>query len=858
MIIPRDIRKKQTLRGFSYMEVCVIFSIYLGIEIFTDINSLVVTVTSILCGYTLVSKVSSKSLYEIIIDQATYMYSKVYFFRDRELFLETRFEYEPIIIRKPNDRIGKLVFPFKRMQVKILNGSNKLKLHVSRNIYELINYRDSTLNEGEYDKYSISFDEHDQMIINQNDNLFVVKKLVPKYTKWFDNQEQRFYFVSELYKFYEQNLQMSIYKYHDTNTYNFYDFDTKGIKVLELYKKYQLGVYEKLLSQSVPYFYVTIPYEGKKVRNIGYKQCQVLTTEDCIANDVDIVDNIILGDINDVQELQIKKDHIVMILNDGDRYYQKYMATTDIALKQEELYLEELLKEPRIDIKIEYKQYNRNEIIKAMDNSIDEAVMRIDDTEKTSKKYLESQEIRVISNYLEQLNNKVENIVGFKLIVKIEADTLEELQSLEESIKENYENLQLDSELFVQKQLLNEWVLLKEVKDFKELSMTHLAYGGLFNYSKIEDDRGHLKYVGSDGLIAWNSMDYDKNPDRITNSKFISGKTGSGKTTLIKMILLEYAAEGRGVYNIDVQGDYVSLFEELGGETIHIGHGSVINPLQVTDWTCEDPINNHLSFLVSFFSIGNPNYYLIADKMTKRLSEFYTGYNLTEESKNNEYPKLDELYTYLEETGENEEILEFVHKYSHTILRSYFNGYTSIDLSNEYINFCITDIKDDDVKLNPILVTLLNFMRKKLYDASKQNAFILDESHRAFANEYLTRFSVTTARECRKFDSEIDFISQSPEDIPMSVLSQMQYKIFLKNDNMKLISEITNKSIDFLPNLKSAEFGEGFMQEDERISPINFNFNKTEIIDNIELLYIFDKKILKMLDDRDKERLGYI
>lgn len=855
MIIPRELKKKQTILGFNFIELGMASSVYVFIWLVTDVSSLLVNAISVLIGIILVLKVGHRPMYKIILNNIKFLYSKVFFFRNREIYLENKFKFSPKTVIKGDSIPSKISYPLRTLKCTVGNRLSLVKLFISKRLYLILNFRDSTLNEGEYDRYNMSFDKYNQLIINQNGGLYVVKKLIPRYTKWFNNEDEQDFFFHELYKFYSSSDKFSLYKYHDYSTYDFYDFDTKENHVLELYKKYQISRYEKVLNQSIPYFFVTYPYDEEDRLGFDNFQSSILSIVDCNENDVNEVDNVILGDINDVQELQIKKDHIVMILNDGEKYYQKYLSTTDIALKQNNYYIEKLLKEPRIDIKLDYTKYDKNEIIRVMDESITEADMRVSETDKHSKKGLEIQEMIVLSNYLELLNNDEDSICGFKLTIKIEGDSLEELESIENQLAIKYDNLQLNSELFVQKQLLNEWVLIEKCKEYKQLSQTDFTYGGLFNYSKVEDQNSFIKYTGEDGLISLNASSLeDGSEERLTSSKFISGKTGSGKTTLVKMFILEYAIDNKGVYNIDVQGDFVPLFRDMGGETIYIGRDkNIINPLQVSDWTSTDPLNNHLSYLNNFFSIGNPNYHLFSDKLIKLVSEFYKEYDLSEKSTNEEYPIFSDLYNFLQQNDVDESILEFIHKYSHTIYKNYFNGYTTINLDNDYINFCVADIKDNDLILNPVLVTILSFMRKKLYDPTKSCVFLFDEAHRSFANSFFKAFIETTTREARKFGSWIDLVTQNLSHIPKDIIDQMQYKIFLKTNEdpdiiAKSIFDESEAEANLLPNLKKMRFGEGIIVSDTVIYPIDFFFTDLEIKENIDLLYIFDPKILNKVN----------
>ncbi len=851
MIIPKQVTKQQTIVGLTYIEIAI-FALPFMVTIWFLESGLIAVAIAVLLGLALINTFSGKRMYKVIIDNINYIQAVTYYFRDRDVYIEQRFKYTPKECMHSDSKLDKITYPLKKVIVRIQNKLTVFKLHFQRLFYMLFTFKEATLNEGEFDKYDITIDENKQVVITQNGKEYIVKKLVPRFAKWFDNEEEKRHFFAHLYSFYYAIDNVHIYKYHDSNQLEFYDFDTLDNELLEEYKSYQLGQYEKILNSNVPYYYIVFSKEyGDLVNNLG--NGSILNVEDADKSDFEIIDNVILGDLNDIQELRIKNDHIVLRTNNDDVYYQKYLSTADISIIQNNFYIEKLMQEEEIDVKLSYRKYDNDKMKKILNDSIKESRQRIYNTEKSNVEGEEASEIDVLRHYQEMLKNDEDIICGFKIIVKIESSDLNQLERIEKELQNKYENLKFTSELFVQKDMLQEWSLIKDTSSYKQLILTDFVYGGLFDYTTSIDHNGFLKFIGKKGLVSLNTTLVDSSVNRQKANMFISGATGSGKTTFAKMKILEDISYGRHIINVDVQGDYKRLFKSVGGYNLDISKGHKLNPLQVTDWkTTNSPIKNHISFLEAFFSTANGCTEQIISTLSYELLEFYSKFDLTEESTPKDYPIMIEFYDYLKEKSVDESITMFIHKFSHNIYSEYFNGHTTIDLSSRYINFCLESIKDNERILDPVLFCIFNIINQKMYDSSITLSVIYDEFHRVLNNKFAVAYINTSVKEARKFDTLIAALSQFLDEIPDVILDQMQYIVFLKNPNMDSVERVTGKSKRLLTDLASARFGEGMIKIDKQILPIDFHFNKREILENVGLLYTFDHNILKELDEEDK------
>ncbi len=97
----------------------------------------------------------------------------------------------------------------------------------------------------------------------------------------------------------------------------------------------------------------------------------------------------------------------------------------------------------------------------------------------------------------------------------------------------------------------------------------------------------------------------------------------------------------------------------------------------------------------------------------------------------------------------------------------FMSGKSDIDLNNDLVVFELGAIKDDTVLTNVLLLSLFYFINIEIYqgDRDTKKLVIWDEAWRFIGNQAVLKFIEQGAREYRKFNGSLVFITQSISDL---------------------------------------------------------------------------------------------
>lgn len=129
----------------------------------------------------------------------------------------------------------------------------------------------------------------------------------------------------------------------------------------------------------------------------------------------------------------------------------------------------------------------------------------------------------------------------------------------------------------------------QQQKDFfakkgKEMTTAAVAGGRYFHFSQLLDPNG--SYYGltpTGGTVFLDLGHIDKKNNRTTYNFLVAGKSGMGKSTLLKKILLDRAKNGDLIRVFDAANEFSQLTEVCGGVVIALDgkSGNMINMLQI-------------------------------------------------------------------------------------------------------------------------------------------------------------------------------------------------------------------------------------------------------------------------------------
>ena len=340
-----------------------------------------------------------------------------------------------------------------------------------------------------------------------------------------------------------------------------------------------------------------------------------------------------------------------------------------------------------------------------------------------------------------------------------------------------------------------------------------------FYYQSHIDDNGlyfGTTYTG--GLVLLDTFLYDKKV-RTSFDVLLIGTKGSGKSATLKAMTQDAIALGHKVMILDVENEYYSLCNELGGSVVKLSSTSTINPLElrrsiIPELDSEDKkvspeealalnYTSELSRIAVFFSQYIPSISDIElDELKDLLVETYLKFgidNKTDLSKltPEDYPifsdLLETIRCKLYESGGafNKELTtskRAVYEHLETWIKplaegmyaGMFNGHSSFAISDEkMIVFNVSALSELEERVyNSLLFQLLTMMWAEICDNAYYNKVInhvydrsyvvslIDEAHKFINrnNPECTKFINKLTRRSRKYDAGLWFASQSITD----------------------------------------------------------------------------------------------
>lgn len=511
----------------------------------------------------------------------------------------------------------------------------------------------------------------------------------------------------------------------------------------------------------------------------------------------------------------------------------------------DEMFLESLFNIPKVRVCMNISNSEDTEtIIKRLDKNYGSLLSDRINTKKLSdatEMDLEKENNKILMSDLKNGNEIVKNVSLIFLIEGTEKER-EELYLYIKRLAEREYKMKVDIPKLRQMEVWQNYDITPfNLKDYEEEFPTLTLAGSFpFTLSHFNDYKGYL--LGCDYIselpIFFDLFHLNKKT-RTSHNLAIISTTGGGKSFTIKKIIVNEFIRGTKIFILDPDGEYKDLVINNGGEYIDLYSKSngIINPLQIRYIENEDENNNtsdyplpkHLSYLESFFEgiFGE-----ISQKelivLTKLLEKLYNKKNIystttikeLEKLKNTDYPIFDDLISFIPEfkaMNENKGISKIIDQLEILLSRfttgtdSYlFNGYTTVDLSNDLIGFNLRDLLYSDIdrlkstQIINLLTYLTNAMvSNKIYndnleeDKKRPICIVADEFH-LFNNEkdgkILKHFG-QLARRIRKYYGSLIVASQSIHDFVGSEETIRHAKAVFNNCQYQLIGMLQESDL---------------------------------------------------------------
>lgn len=412
----------------------------------------------------------------------------------------------------------------------------------------------------------------------------------------------------------------------------------------------------------------------------------------------------------------------------------------------------------------------------------------------------------------EELAKGVERFFQFSFYLTLSADNLNELEETSKQLKTTLSSLLISakSATLQMEEGFKSTIPYGQDRLFitRNMDTTSLASTFPFTSAVLTQNKGVMYGINQQNgsLIIFDRFSLEN------ANEVVLGKSGSGKSYLIKLEIMRQFMLGTEVIVIDPEGEYETLAKSLGGEIVSFSSSAPvkINPFDLSQ--LYEPGENELGLkILSLHGLLK----LITGELDaehdaildKALVETYRQKGITPdpETQKKEPPLLEDLYKTLlgMETEAAKEIAFRLEKFIKGSAAGIFNQPSNFDITNPLTIFSIRNLEEE---LRPVAMhIILDFVWTKVKKSLKKRLLILDEGWYMMKYEDSASFVYSIAKRARKYYLGLTTATQDVED-------------FLKTDYGKAV--LTNSSIQILLKQGTAEVdlvGETFyLSEGER------------------------------------------
>lgn len=423
----------------------------------------------------------------------------------------------------------------------------------------------------------------------------------------------------------------------------------------------------------------------------------------------------------------------------------------------------------------------------------------------------------------EELVKGAERFFQFGLYITIPADSLEELEQISKQVVSTLGSLLIISK-YATLQMEEGFkttipTCLDKLMITRNMDTTSLATTFPFTSSELTSNEGILYGINqhNGSLVVFDRFTLEN-----ANS-VVFGKSGSGKSYLVKLEALRSLMFGTEIIIIDPEAEYKNLAEAVGGEYISFGFNSKakINPFDLSPVYNEE--ENELGLkIISLHSL----FKIIMGKLTpseeaildKALVETYRMKGITPDpsTQNKEPPLMEDLYKALlgMEQPEATSLAARIEKFIKGSFVGIFDQHSNVDIKNPFTVFSIKELEE---ALRPIaMFIILDYIWTKVKREMKKRILIVDEAWHLMKYPDSANFLYSLAKRARKYFLGLTTITQDVEDFLATELG----KAIVSNSSIQILMKQSPASIDKVGEvfylsegeknlLLSAEVGDG-------------------------------------------------
>jgi conjugal transfer ATP-binding protein TraC len=385
------------------------------------------------------------------------------------------------------------------------------------------------------------------------------------------------------------------------------------------------------------------------------------------------------------------------------------------------------------------------------------------------------------------------------LYVTIPADTEEELSTLTKQIDSTLSSLLIISKQATLQQEEGFKSTLPMFTDklgvWRNMDTTSLAMTFPFSTASLTKNEGILYGVNQhDGSL----IIFDRFTLENANA-VILGKSGGGKSFLVKLEALRLLMMGVDVIILDPENEYRKVTETVGGEFVEFTASSQykLNPFDLTPDSVEpDELSNKILDLHSLMRVIMGDLAPAQDALLDRaLVLTYREKGITQDPTTFKLPAplLEDLYKILVgmESVEARELADRLEKFVKGSASGIFNSPSNFDIKNPFTVFGIRELEENlrPVAMYIILDYIWNRVRRGEH---KKRVLIVDEAWYLIKNKDSGAYLHNFAKRARKYKLGMTTITQDVEDF----LATDEGKAIITNSSLQIILKQSTAAVD--------------------------------------------------------------
>ena len=341
----------------------------------------------------------------------------------------------------------------------------------------------------------------------------------------------------------------------------------------------------------------------------------------------------------------------------------------------------------------------------------------------------------------------------------------------------------------------------------RNMDTTSLASTFPFTSATLTQDKGIMYGLNQQNgsLIVFDRFSLEN------ANEVVFGKSGSGKSFLIKLEAMRQFMFGSEIIIIDPEGEYEAISKTLGGEHVSFTAGSPIkiNPFDLSGMYVEgeNELGLKILSLHGLLRIVLGELDATHDAILDRaLIETYRQKGITTDpaTQKRQPPLMEDLYKVLlgmEDPNSNELALR-LEKFIKGSLSGLFNQQSNFDIRNPFTAFSVKALEDE---LRPIAIHIvLDFIWTKVRKSLKKRLLILDEAWYLMKYEDSASFVYGIAKRARKYYLALTTATQDVQDF----LSTDYGKAILSNSSIQILLKQSPTEIDTVSKIFYLSQGE--------------------------------------------------